>query len=384
MQVMLRKFLGLAASIPLIVVVLALCVASYFAISSATYLNEKLSDAPIAQLKYDLAGLIVFLVVALTPYQVFLRAGPYLYATGVVLLVAVFVPHIGRKVYNAYSWIKVGPVGFEPTEFAKLAYILFLAWFLQVRERKIENFSTVIMAWAFTAVPFLLILKQPALGSASVFFPVCFAMLFAAGARLRYIVLPLIAVAGLITLTYYWVHVWDKPLPGLKPFQEKRVQIFFDPKLDPRGAGWQADQSAIAIGSGGWKGKGWGQGSTETALGYLPKTTSYNDLIFSVVGEIFGFRGGAALILCEGAILIWCVWVASRARDKVGALLAVGVMTMLFTHVFVNVGMTIQVVPITGIPLPFLSYGGTFVIACLAAVGLVQSVWVHRKNLERA
>jgi rod shape determining protein RodA len=383
MRVLLRKLGGLAVSFPLLLVVLALCVASYFAISSATYLNEKLQDAPVSQVKYDIAGLIVFLVLALTPYQLFLRAGPYLYAVGVVLLVAVFIPHIGRKAYNAYSWIKVGPVGFEPTEFAKIAYILFLAWFLQVRERKIENFSTVVMAWAFTAVPFLLILKQPALGSASVFFPVCFCMLFAAGARLRYIVLPLLAVAGLITLTYYWVHVWNKPVPGLKGFQEKRVQIFFDPKLDPKGAGWQSTQSGIAIGSGGMHGKGWRQG-TQTVLGYLPRNTSYNDLIFSVLGEEFGFLGGAAIITGEGLVLLWCVWVAARARDKVGSLLAVGVMTMLFTHVFVNIGMTIQVVPITGIPLPFISYGGTFVIACLAAVGLVQSVWVHRKNLERA
>jgi rod shape determining protein RodA len=383
MRVFLRKLGGLGLSFPLLLVVAALCVASYFAISSATYLNERLQDAPVSQVKYDIAGLIVFLVLALTPYQLFLRAGPYLYAVGVVLLIAVFIPHIGRKAYNAYSWIRIGPVGFEPTEFAKIAYILFLAWFLQVRERKIENFSTVVMAWGFTAVPFLLILKQPALGSASVFFPVCFCMLFAAGARLRYIVLPLLAVAGLITLTYYWVHVWNKPVPGLKGFQEKRVQIFFDPKLDPKGAGWQSDQSTIAIGSGGMHGKGWRQG-TQTVLGYLPRNTSYNDLIFSVLGEEFGFLGGAAIITGEGLVLLWCVWVAARARDKVGALLAVGVMTMLFTHVFVNIGMTIQVVPITGIPLPFISYGGTFVIACLAAVGLVQSVWVHRKNLERA
>jgi len=122
---------------------------------------------------------------------------------------------------------------------------------------------------------------------------------------------------------------------------------------------------------------------TQTALGYLPKNTSYNDLIFSVVGELFGFRGGAVLIICEGTVLLWCLWVAVHARDKTGALLAVGVMTMLFTHIFVNIGMTIQVVPITGIPLPFVSYGGTFLIACLAAMGLVQSVWVHRKNFER-
>lgn len=383
MRVMLRKLGGLATSFPLLIVILALCVASYFAITSATFLNEKLQNSPISQLKYDAAGLIVFLVIALTPYKLFLRVAPFLYGAGLVLLVAVFIPHVGRKAYNAYSWIRIGPIGFEPTEFAKIAYILFLAWFLQVRERKIESFWTVVMAFGFTAIPFLLILKQPALGSASVFFPVCFCMLFAAGVRLRYIVLPILAVAGVILLTYFWVQKWDKPVPFLKPFQMARVKDFFDPSNDPRGTGWQANQSAIAIGSGGMDGKGWKQG-TQTALGYLPKTTTYNDLIFSVVGEEFGFRGGAALIICEGTVLLWCIWVAARARDKVGALLAVGVMTMLFTHIFVNIGMTIQVVPITGIPLPFISYGGTFVIACLAAMGLVQSVWVHRKNLERA
>ena len=202
------------------------------------------------------------------------------------------------------------------------------------------------------------------------------------GARLRYICCRSSLVVGVVVLTYYWIHVWDKPVPFLKAFQVDRIKIFFDPSLDPKGAGWQVDQSMIAIGSGGMDGKGWRQG-TETALGYLPKNTSYNDLIFSVVGEDFGFRGGAALIICEGTVLLWCLWVAARARDKIGALLAVGVMTMLFTHIFVNIGMTIQVVPITGIPLPFVSYGGTFLIACLAAMGLVQSVWVHRKNFER-
>jgi rod shape determining protein RodA len=383
MRVMLRKLGGIATAFPLLLVLLALCVASYFAITSATYLNEKLQDAPISQFKYDIAGLLVFLVLALTPYQIFLRVSPILYAICVALLIAVFIPHIGRKVYNAYSWIRIGGFGFEPTEFAKIAFILFLAWFLHIRERKIENFSTVVMAWGLTLVPFALILKQPALGSASVFFPVCFCMLFAAGARLRYIVLPIIAVVGMVMLSFYWVHVWNKPVPFLKPFQLDRVKNFFDPSLDRKGTGWQADQSAIAIGSGGMHGKGWRQG-TQNVLGYLPKTTSYNDLIFSVVGEEFGFVGAAALIICEGTVLLWCILVAARARDKVGALLAVGVMTMLFTHIFVNIGMTIHVVPITGIPLPFISYGGSFVIACLAAMGLVQSVWVHRKNFERA
>jgi rod shape determining protein RodA len=276
----------------------------------------------------------------------------------------------------------VGPVGFEPAELAKLTYILGMAWFLRVRENKIQSFVTVLMAWIFTAIPFVLVLKQPALGTASVFFPICFAMLWAAGARPHHLMAPLGLVAALLLMSYYWIHVWDKPVPFLKPFQVDRIKNFFDPSLDVKNTGWQADQAMTAIGSGGMDGKGWRQG-VETELGYLPKNTTYNDLIFPVVGEDFGFRGGAALIIFEGMVLLWCLWVAACARDKVGALLAVGVMTMLFTHIFVNIGMTIQLVPITGIPLPFVSYGGTFLVACLAAMGMVQSVWVHRKNFER-
>jgi len=382
MRTLFRKLGQVGWSFPIILTLLALCIGSIFAITSATYSNEALKDAPTKQLWYVIAGFVVYLAVALTPYQILTRISPILYAVGVAMLVACFVPHVGKKVYNAYSWIRIGGFGFEPTEFAKLAYILGMAWFLRVRERQIQKLSTVLIAAAITLVPFVLILKQPALGSASVFFPICFAMLFAAGARVHYLVIPLVLVASLTVLTYYWIHVWDKPVPFMKPFQVNRIKIFFDPSLDPKGAGWQVNQSMIALGSAGLEGKGWRNG-IETELGYLPKNTSYNDLIFPVVGEISGFRGAALLIIFEGTVLLWCLFVAARARDKIGALLAVGVMTMLFTHIFVNIGMTIQLVPITGIPLPFVSYGGTFLIACLAAMGLVQSVWVHRKNFER-
>ncbi|MCE0521401.1 MAG: rod shape-determining protein RodA [Methylacidiphilales bacterium] len=382
MRTLFRKLGQVGWSFPIILALLALCIASIFAITSATYGNDALKDAPATQLKYIIAGFVVYLAVALTPYRTLVGISPILYAIGVCLLIACFIPHLGRNGHGANSWLKIGPLGFEPAEFAKLAYILGMAWFLRVRENQIQDLSTVVMALVITAVPFVLILKQPALGSASVFFPICFAMLFAAGARAHYLAIPLIMVASLTVLTYYWVHVWDKPVPFLKPFQVFRIKVFFDPSLDPKGAGWQVDQSMIAIGSGGWEGKGWRQG-VETELGYLPKNTSYNDLIFPVVAEDFGFPGAAALIIGEGIVLLWCWWVAARARDKIGALVAVGVMTMLFTHTFVNIGMTIQLVPITGIPLPFVSYGGTFLVACLAAMGLVQSVWVHRKNFER-
>jgi rod shape determining protein RodA len=382
MRNLLRKLAGIGSSFPILVVLAALCLASIFIIISATYTNDALKDAYSSQFKYLIIGFAVYLALALTPYQTLVRISPILYGLAIILLVAVYVPHLGKKVFGAYSWLRLGPLSFEPAEFAKLAFILGLAWLLKIRESKIEHLSTVLIAVVATAIPFVLVLKQPALGTASVFFPVCFAMLFAAGARMHYILIPLILVTSVTVFAYYWIHVWDRPVPFLKPFQVNRIKIFFDPSLDPKGSGWQIDQSLIAIGSGGMDGKGWMQG-TETVLGYLPKNTSYNDLIFPVAAEDFGFRGAAALITCEGLVLLWCLWVAGRARDKVGALVAVGVMAMLFTHVFVNIGMTIHLVPITGIPLPFISYGGTFVVACLAAMGLVQSVWVHRKNFER-
>jgi rod shape determining protein RodA len=382
MRTLFRKLGQVGWSFPIILALLALCIASIFAITSATYGNDALKDAPTKQFWYIIAGFVVYLAVALTPYQMLVRISPILYAIGVCLLIACFIPGLGKKTFGAHSWVRLGPLAFEPAEYAKLTYILGLAWFLRVRENQIQSLSTVLIAMAIAVIPFVLVLKQPALGTASVFFPVCFAMLWAAGARAHHLLIPLALVASVVVLSYYWIHVWDKPVPFLKPFQVDRIRIFFDPSLDSKGAGWQVDQSMIALGSGGIDGKGWRQG-TETVLGYLPKNTSYNDLIFPVVGEDFGFRGAAALIIGEGTVLLWCLWVATRARDKIGALVAVGVMTMLFTHIFVNIGMTIQLVPITGIPLPFVSYGGTFLVACLAAMGLVQSVWVHRINFER-
>jgi rod shape determining protein RodA len=381
MRTLFRKLGQVGWSLPIILTLLALCIASLFAITSATYGNDALKDSSATQSKYIVAGFIIYLALALTPYQILVRISPILYAVGVCLLIACYIPHVGRVGHGARSWIKIGPLGFEPAEFTKIAFILGLAWFLRVRENQIQSITTVLMALAIAAVPFALVLLQPALGTASVFFPVCFAMLFAAGTRVHYLLLLLAPVVLVTVMTYFWVHVWDKPVPFLKDFQVFRIKVFFDPSLDPKGVGYQADQAMIALGSAGIDGKGWRQGAE--IGGFLPKAASYNDLIFPVVGGDFGFRGGALLIIFEGIVLLWCLFVAARARDKIGALVAVGVMTMLFTHIFVNIGMNIQLVPITGIPLPFVSYGGTFLVACLAAMGLVQSVWVHRKNFER-
>ena len=408
MRTLFRKFGQIGWSFPIILALSALCFASIFVILSATYGNEGLRDAPLKQLYYIFAGFAVYFTIALIPYQWLVRISPILYGVAVLMLIGVFIPGLRHKVYGAYSWLDLHVVRFEPAEFAKIAFVLAMVWFLRVRENQMHSIWTVLIALGFTLVPFALIKEQPALGSAGVFIPVFFIMVFIAGARLRHLLLIIFmgAVAGGL---YLWVstHLIKKPdvAGGVKNFQMNRIKSWMDPSLDKQGAAWQINQSLITIGSGGMYGKvpveadtfksllgalagktddvkSW-MVDTQTGMGYLPKNTSYNDLIFSVVGELFGFRGGAALIICEGTVLLWCIWVAAHARDKTGALLAVGVMTMLFAHIFVNIGMTIQVVPITGIPLPFVSYGGTFLIACLAAMGLVQSVWVHRKNFER-
>jgi len=407
MRTLLRKLGQIGWSFPIILALSTLCIASIFVIISATYGNEGLKDAPIKQVGYILAGFAVYFALALVPYHWLVRISPILFIAAVLMLIGVFIPGLRHKVFGAYSWLAIGPIRFEPAEFAKIAFILAMVWFLRVRENQMHRLSTVLIALAFTLIPFILIKKQPALGSAGVFIPVFFAMVFVAGARLRHLFL--IVALGVLGLgLYFWVSTKiakSNEVAGVHSFQVDRIKSWVDPTLDKQGAAWQINQSLITIGSGGMTGKvpldwdtlksipgalagksddvkSW-MADTQTALGYLPKNTSYNDLIFSVVGELFGFRGGAALIICEGTVLLWCIWVAAHARDKTGALLAVGVMTMLFAHIFVNIGMTIQVVPITGIPLPFVSYGGTFLIACLAAMGLVQSVWVHRKNFER-
>src|SRR5260221_2442856 len=160
MRTLFRKLGQVGWSFPIILALLALCIGSIFVIISATYLNDALKDAPSQQLKYIVFGFGIYLALALTPYQVLVRMAPIFYLVGVGLLIGVYIPHVGKKVFGAYSWIHLGPVGFEPAEFAKLTYILFLAWFLRLRENQIEHFSTVLIAWAITAVSFLPLPQQ--------------------------------------------------------------------------------------------------------------------------------------------------------------------------------------------------------------------------------
>jgi len=376
-MVILKKFLNLHW--PLFVLMVLMAVAGVQFIESATHMSEipELIRAPERQWLWFWFGLPLFFIVALIDYKWLVKLGPVFYLGAIFSLIGVLL--FGVEINNAKSWIRFGSFGIQPAELAKLAFIVSVACFTVRLQEHIKKIWPIILLGIATLIPMALILKQPDLGSAAVFAPIAFLVMLVGGVRKRYLALPVVGAAVVLCFCYVYVHKMQQDLPGLKPYQNNRIRTFFDPELDPRGAGWAVRQSLIAVGSGGLKGKGYKQG-TQNIYGFLPRNTSHNDYIFPVVAEEFGFVGGSLVILSQG-LLLWCVLsIAYRSRDLAGSLIAAGVCGLFFTHFFINVGMTIQVVPVTGIPLPFFSYGGTFLVACMTGLGLVQNVWVHRKD----
>ena len=363
---------------PSLFLMTGLCAFGVMVIYSATHTSESadLRNAAVQQAAWVGLGLVCFFLLSFSDYHRWVAQGWLWFAAGLFLLILVLV--FGREVNGAKSWIRLGPVGFQPAEVMKLAFLAGACALLVSLRERMEQFRTVLALVGLALIPVILILRQPDLGSAAVFMPMCFGLLFAGGTRLRYLLIPAGAGLAAVLAIYIYVGQMGKELPFLKTYQNNRIRTFFDPNLDPLGAGWTIRQSIIAIGSGGVSGKGYLRGD-QNLYGFLPKNIAYNDFIFSVLGEEWGFFGGAALILGQAGLLLCIAWIGWHAPDFPGRLLAGGILGMLFTHFFINVGMTIKVVPITGIPLPFVSYGGTFLAVCMAAMGLMQSIWRQRQ-----
>ncbi|MGF1678839.1 MAG: FtsW/RodA/SpoVE family cell cycle protein [Candidatus Methylacidiphilales bacterium] len=366
---------------PLFVLMVGMAMAGIFFIESAVYLNEApdIKIAPERQWLWFWLGLPAFFIVALTDYKWLLQLGGVAYVFSLLVLIGVLI--FGVEINNAKSWIRIGGLGIQPSELCKLAFICGMSAFVIYLHPHIKKIWPLFPLALATLLPTALILKQPDLGSAAVFGPIAYLILWCGGVRKRYLALPVIAAGAVLFFCYTYVHKGGHDIPGLKTYQNNRIRTFFDPELDPRGAGWAVRQSLIAVGSGGLKGKGYKQGD-QNIYGFLPRNTSHNDYIFPVIAEEFGFTGGSLVILAEGLLLWGILSIAMRSKDLGGSLLACGVCGLFFTHFFVNVGMTIQVVPVTGIPLPFMSYGGTFLVACMIGLGIIQSVWIHRKDYQ--
>ena len=330
-------------------------------------------------------GLAAQVTVARLDYRKWIDAAALPWIGMLVLLGLVFVPGIGTtNNMGAHRWI----LGlFQPSEFAKVALVPMLAFILARAPIESQGWRL----WAAlgaAAFPAALVLVEPDLGTSIPFATAAVAMAFVSGVARRTL-LALVGAGALLAAVFFGAILVPEHLsPENKarvervtdhvifPHWKARVLTFVYPERDPRGKGWNLMQSKIAVGSGGRSGKGYMQG-TQNLLGYLPWAVSSSDFIFSVIAEETGFEGSALLLLLFAGLIGGTVWTGLACRDQTGRLLCTGVAAILFTHVFVNIGMTIGAMPITGIPLPLVSYGGTFMVATLAMLGLVQSVAIH-------
>ncbi len=320
-----------------------------------------------SQMLHLMIGVGVGIVLVAADYRTLAAGWRWLYVANLLMLAAVLV--IGRSSLGAQRWIPLGPLGqFQPSELAKLVLVITLAKHLADRPGPYRSVADLVPFLAHVAVPMVLIFRQPDLGTALVYGAIFAGMLFAGGARRRD--LAALGAAACLVSPVLW-HV-------LKEYQRRRLLVFLDPSLDPRGAGYGIIQSKIAVGSGLLWGKGLFAG-TQNLLQFVPE--HHTDFIFSVIGEELGFLGGLALL---AVFLVWLwrgVRTAAVARDRFGALAAVGIVSMVAFHVFVNVGMTVGIMPITGIPLPFISYGGSALMTMLWATALLLNIGMRRQRI---
>ena len=332
--------------------------------SSGTFSMER-------QMIFVAAGLIIFMLASNIDYREYRGITPLLSVVILLLLLAVF---LFEPVNNVNRWIDLGFFNLQPAEFAKIVVIVVLAGLLapdrhgEADQPRGVSWKKVGQAIAIVSVPAILILREPDLGTTLVFGFILFSMLFVAGASWRQLTVLGSAVAvGAVSVVN---------LELLNEYQLDRIQVLFDQTIDPQGVGYQLAQSKSAIGSGQLFGKGLFEEGTLTAFEYVPEQET--DFIFTAVAEQLGFVGGI-LVLAAFAVIVWRLLVISvNARDRFGALIAAGIAAMIMFHIIVNVGMTMGIMPVTGLPLPFLSQGGSFYMAMTLALGIANSVWLMR------
>ncbi len=371
---------------------------------SATMVNESAAVLPwydqtwVRQIVWYVLGLGGAAAVCLVDYHTLARWSFVVYWAMIICLVAVLIPHIGSMRYGARRWIDLAVFQFQPSEFAKLAFIMAGANFLSRPVDELRRPDVFWKAMGLMLLPFMLIMKEPDLGSALVLLPTGLVMMLVAGTPRAYL-FKLVGIVGLLAaifvvdivflparfqlpmqeyqrnrlLNYFGRNYTDFAPPGATPADLQRLR---QRQLDDA---YNVRQALISVGSGGLMGKGWRQG-TQNALGYLPRAVAHNDFIFSVIAEEEGFVGSVIILALYAVVLFTGLRIAGQARDRLGKLVAVGVVTLIFSHVFINIGMNIRIMPVTGVPLPLLSYGGSSVLCSLIAVGLMQNIHIHRRG----
>ena len=370
--------------------------------SNELYTNANLFGQPVfKQAVFYTIGLSAAALLCLRDYHSIARYAYIGYWACIGMLILVLIPGIGSVRYGARRWFDLGFTQFQPSELAKIAFLLAMAQFLSRPRDELRQPDVLMKGIGLAAIPFVLVLLEPDLGSALMFLPAALAMLFVAGAPSGFIKRLVAGVLCFIflALSYVFFMPQDWKPVKLPDYQKRRLMVYFDvdytkqyakPNATPaelrrvkamqRRDSYNVAQAMISVGSGGVTGKGWNQG-IQNAHGYLPRGVAHNDFIFSVIAEESGFVGSALVICLYGVILLIGIRVAGQARDRLGRLLAVGVVALLFSHVFVNIGMNIRLVPVTGVPLPILSYGGTSIICSLVAIGFLQNIQLYQRSV---
>ncbi|EKD56171.1 MAG: hypothetical protein ACD_58C00283G0001 [uncultured bacterium] len=333
-------------------------------IYSITYYNDKISLFH-GQMTYLIIGTLVMIILTFFDYRHLKGISPLLYIIGIGLLFLVL--EIGKSTFGATRWIDLGFFNFQPSEFFKLFTILILARFLGDKIGKI-NYKQIIFALLIGIIPALLILKQPDLGSFSVVVVITIGMIFFA--KLNSKQLTIMIIAGLLVTPLIWTN--------LKPYQKERIHTFINPTSDQFGSGYNVLQSTIAVGNGGIMGKGLGHGA-QSQLNFLP--VAHTDFIFAGLAEASGFVGSVFVVILFLVLILRIAETGHISKDNFGMFFAYGVAIMMLFQVFVNIGMNIGIVPITGIPLPFLSHGGSSMMLNMICIGILQSIYLRHKKI---
>ena len=320
------------------------------------------------QLFFILCGFTIWGVLAYINYKLLAQWAVIIYAVSVITLVLVLM--FGVERYGAKRWFSLfGLFSVQPSEFAKTATLILAAWILSLRRFNIHNLKH-LAGWGMSVfIPFYLIYKEPDLGSSIILFPATAAMLFVARIRWKWIIIAAISILVMVPIIY----------PRLHGYQKERILVFLDPSRDPTNKGWNSRQSQLAVGSGGLFGKGIGK-NTQSTLGFLPKTVANSDFIFSVIAEETGFIGSSIIIFCYILLLFSAFRTAIICSDPFGKYLAVGIGVLIFIHSTVNIGMTIRLMPVTGLPLPLVSLGGSFIVSTMLSLGIIQSIYIRSKK----
>ena len=353
----------------LIAVVILLNIISISAIGSATQAGASGSERYYYMQRQGIFFLINVILIALSlrvDYRNLANIAKGLYIFNIVILIAVML--VGKTALGAQRWIQIGPISIQPSEFSKIIMIVTFAAMLEYWKDNLQRMKDLLPIALFMIVPTALVMKQPDLGTSLVFFAISLGMLFVAGINVRILWGGFIGILAAMPLFWKLMH----------EYQRNRIRVFMNPELDPLGSGYHVIQSKIAIGSGMIFGKGFMQGS-QSQLSFLPE--NHTDFIFAVVGEEFGLAGCLVVLLLYAILLYRCVRIAMTASDDFGCFIATGIVSMTIFHIFVNVGMTTGIMPVTGIPLPFMSYGVSALTINMMAVGLLLNIHARRQKI---